>query len=470
VRQVPVEAVRLELLTPAIGSERARAFVDVATESAAVLRGRAVVNVNSTAAGGGVAEMLAGLLPYARGIDIDVRWMVIEAAPEFFAVTKRVHNFIHGSTGDGLGLGPTERECYERALAGQADELLATVRRGDVVILHDPQTLGLAPAVRQAGARVIWRCHIGADRTNQHTDEAWRFLSTYFDDVDAFVVSRLSFAPPGADPATVHVIPPSIDPLQVKNQPLEPDLVDRLLVHAGLVAGDQATPPVFMRPDGSPVRVDRRADVLQLGPPAPADAPLVVQVSRWDRLKDMAGVLQGFSASVDGEAHLLLVGPNVRGVADDPEGAEVLEECTTLWRQLPHAQRERVHLVCLPTADVDENAVLVNAVQRRATVVAQKSLAEGFGLTVTEAMWKDRPVVASAVGGICDQIVDGTSGVLVGDGTDLTGFGRAVRGLLEDPARAAAMGKAAHERALDFMPDVHLMRWAQLLVSSGRAS
>ena len=469
-RQVPVDAVRLDLLTPAIGSERTRAFAARAADTAAVLRGRAVFNVNSTAAGGGVAEMLAGLLPYARGIDIDVRWMVIDAPPEFFAVTKRVHNLIHGSPGDGRGLGAADRDCYLRALAGQADELLATVRRGDVVILHDPQTLGLAPAIRQVGARVIWRCHIGADRADQHTDEAWRFLAPYFDDVDAFVVSRRSFAPPGVDAATVVVIPPSIDPLQVKNQPLEPDLVGRLLVHAGLLAGESASPPIFIRPDGSPVRVDRRADVVQLGPPAPLDAPLVVQVSRWDRLKDMAGVLQAFSTHVDGDAHLLLVGPNVRGVSDDPEGAAVLDECTALWRRLPHAQRERVHLVCLPTADVDENAVLVNAVQRRATVVVQKSLAEGFGLTVTEAMWKDRPVVASAVGGIRDQIVDGTSGVLVDDATDLAGFGHAVQQLLDDPARAAAMGKAAHERALDFMPDLHLIRWADLLVSSGRAS
>jgi trehalose synthase len=470
VRQVPVEAVPLELLTPAIGSERAQAFADAAGETAAVLRGRAVVNVNSTAAGGGVAEMLAGLLPYARGIDVDVRWLVVDAPPEFFVVTKRVHNLVHGNPGDGQGLGAAERDCYEHTLAGQADELLATVRRGDVVILHDPQTLGLAPAVRQAGARVIWRCHIGADRADEHTHAAWQFLSAYFDDVDAFVVSHAGFAPPETDPRKVVVIPPSIDPLQVKNQPLEPDLVDRLLVHAGLVAGEPVAPPVFTRPDGSPVRVDRRADVVQLGPPAPDDVPLVVQVSRWDRLKDMAGVLRAFSSTVDSDAHLLLVGPNVRGVADDPEGAEVLDECTRLWRRLPHAQRERVHLVCLPTADVDENAVLVNAVQRRATVVVQKSLAEGFGLTVTEAMWKGRPVVASAVGGIRDQIVDGISGVLVGDATDLTGFGRAVQQLLDDPARAAAIGKAGHERALDFMPDLHLMRWAELLVSSGRAS
>jgi trehalose synthase len=206
--------------------------------------------------------------------------------------------------------------------------------------------------------------------------------------------------------------------------------------------------------------------MVQLGPPPPLGAPLVVQVSRWDRLKDMAGVMTGFAEHVDGrsDAHLILAGPNVTGVSDDPEGAAVLEECTALWRQLPHGQRRRIHLACLPTADVDENAAIVNALQRRATVVTQKSLAEGFGLTVVEAMWKARPVVASAVGGIVDQITDNESGLLLDNPADLETFGRKVRTLLDNPELAASIGAAAQERSRDFLPDVHLTRWASLLL------
>ena len=156
---------------------------------------------------------------------------------------------------------------------------------------------------------------------------------------------------------------------------------------------------------------------MRTGPPPDPDVPLVVQVSRWDRLKDMPGVMQGFADFVvsDHETQLVLAGPVVSAVSDDPEGAEVLAECWEAWRRLPHHARSRVALACLPMADLEENAVIVNALQRHAAIVVQKSLAEGFGLTVSEAMFKRRPVVASAVGGIADQITDGESGILLRD-------------------------------------------------------
>src|SRR5690606_23106933 len=159
----------------------------------------------------------------------------------------------------------------------------------------------------------------------------------------------------------------------------------------------------------SPGRVDRHVDILQTGPPPPGDVPLVVQVSRWDLLKDMAGVMVGFAEHVATatDAHLVLAGPAVTGVADDPESGRVLADCVEIWRRRPPAHRARVHLACTPMRDPDEAAVIVNALQRHAAVVAQKSLAEGFGVTVAEAMWKSRPIVASALGGIADQIDDG---------------------------------------------------------------
>ena len=197
------------------------------------------------------------------------------------------------------------------------------------------------------------------------------------------------------------------------------------------------------------------------------DAPLVAQVSRWDRLKDPLGVLQAFAEHVHGpdEPHLVLAGPDVFAVADDPEGAGVLEESLAAWRELPARVRRRVHLALLPMDDADENAVIVNALQRRADVVVQKSLAEGFGLTVSEAMWKARPVVATDVGGIRDQIEDGATGRLV-QPRDLETFGRVVRGLLDDPHNAERMGEAAQIRVRDrFLGPRHLGQYVALLES-----
>jgi len=177
------------------------------------------------------------------------------------------------------------------------------------------------------------------------------------------------------------------------------------------------------------------------------DVPLVVQVSRWDRLKDHAGVLRCFAEHCrHPRAHLLLAGPSVAEVADDPEGAEVLAEIRAQRLALQGELRARVHLASLPMEDVDENAAMVNAIQRRADVVVQKSLAEGFGLTVAEAMWKARPVVASRVGGIQDQITHDRNGLLIDDPSDLAAFGRATATLLEDHEGAARLGQEAHRR------------------------
>jgi trehalose synthase len=183
----------------------------------------------------------------------------------------------------------------------------------------------------------------------------------------------------------------------------------------------------------------------------------------------MAGVLTGFAESMGDlpdDVHLMLVGPEVSGVSDDPEGAMVLAECRQIWRRLDERQRRRVHLVCLPMDDGDENAHLVNAIQRRASVVVQKSLVEGFGLTVTEAMWKGAPVVASAIGGILDQVGDGEQGLLLHDPYDLPALGRALGRLLDDPALAARLGAAAHERVLDaFVGDGQLESYVDLIAS-----
>jgi trehalose synthase len=469
---VHVAACTPQRLAPLIGPDRAKRFEKTAEAARELLAGRRVLNVNSTASGGGVAEMLRTLLAYARGAGVDTQWVVIKGDPHFFTITKRIHNNLHGAPGDGGPLGDDERRHYDEILRANADELLALVRPRDIVLLHDPQTAGLAHALSRAGVIVVWRCHVGADNTNEHVERAWAFLRPYLDDADAYVFTRAIYTPDWADPRRVFVIPPSIDPFSAKNQPMSVEEVDAILHYVGLLAGERPGPaPVFSLEDGSIGRINRHVDVLQTGPPPPANVPLVVQVSRWDPLKDMAGVMTAFAEHVDGSgpAHLLLAGPVVTGVADDPEGAATFEHCIEVWRRLPHAERSRIHLACLPMHDPDENAAIVNAIQRHATVVTQKSLAEGFGLTVAEAMWKAKPIAASAVGGIVEQIVSGEHGLLIDDPRDPVEFGHAVRRLLDDPAYAEQLGANARRRAVaEFLGDRHLGQYAELFAELDR--
>ncbi len=336
-----------------------------------------------------------------------------------------------------------------------------------MVLLHDPQTAGLAPALRDVGVRVVWRCHVGLDEQNEHSELAWDFLRPYIEGVDAFVFSCRHFAPPWVPPERLFVIPPSIDPFSAKNELIGPADVECSLRHVGLLAGgSNQAPPTFSRRDGSVGRVRRPVDLLGTGPPPPAEVPLVLQASRWDALKDMPGVMTGFADHVDemGEAHLVLAGPSVDGVADDPEAAAVLDQCLTLWWGLPEPVRRRIHLASIPMDDGDEAAAIVNALQRHADIVVQKSLAEGFGLTVVEAMWKTRPVVGSAVGGIVDQIIPGDTGHLLADPGDLDGFAEVLAGLLADPTEAERLGVNAQAHASEhFLGDRHLEQWADLV-------
>jgi trehalose synthase len=466
--EVEVQALDAARLESLIGIERMARYEQVADAAQAALAGHSVLNVNSAASGGGVAEMLQTLLAYVRGAGVDARWLVIHGDPAFFAITKRVHTWLYGAAGDGGPLGNAERDHYERVLRRNGEELLALIRPGDVVLLHDPQPAGLVQAAKHAGGRVIWRCHVGRDQPNQWTERAWEFLRPYLLDADDFVFSRSAFAPPWAEGGHTHVIPPSIDPFSAKNEPMSRRNVRLALGYVGLLDGDAGPPAVpFTRRDGSPGRINRHVDIVQSGPAPRVDAPLVVQVSRWDHLKDMAGVMEGFAHHVDPGlgAHLVLMGPAVTGVADDPEAAHVYDDCVERWRKLPHAMRGRVHLACVPMADPDEVAAITNALQRHATVVAQKSLAEGFGLTVTEAMWKSRPLVASAVGGIADQIAHEEHGLLIDDPYDLAAFGTAVESLLLDREQAARLGANARERvAGEYLGDRHLDQYAELFV------
>ena len=426
--------------------------------------GRAVWHVNSTARGGGVAELLQSLLAYARGGGVDTRWVVVEGNPDFFQITKRIHNRLHGAAGDGGSLGDAEHAIYDETLRSNAEELAATISPPDIVFLHDPQTAGLVNPIRATGATVVWRCHVGLDLPTDLAREAWDFLRGYVANAHAYVFSRREFVWEGLASDKVWLVAPSIDAFSPKNQALEADAVQAILGVAGVCEDGDSRHATFVREDGTPGRVDRAAEMFQ-DEPIPDGAALVTQVSRWDRLKDPIGVLRCFvDFLADTDAHLLLAGPSVAAVADDPEGAEVLAEVDAYRRELAPVVRRRVHMAALPMDDIQENAAIVNAIQRRSDIVVQKSIAEGFGLTVAEAMWKSRPVVATKAGGIQDQIVDGESGVLLDDPHDLAAMGEALRRLLDDPDHARQLGNAARRRVEEeFLGTRSLIQYEQLL-------
>ena len=468
VKEVDIAPLPTERYETVLAPERVAEFQKDRELARGLFEGRTIWNVNSTASGGGVAEMLRSLLAYARGAGVDARWLVIPGTPEFFAVTKRIHNHLHDFEGDGGELGDNERREYEAALKDSGEELCSIVKPRDIVLLHDPQTAGLVPRLKELGVPVVWRCHVGIDRASDRVRGAWTFLIDYVRQADAYVFSRESFVWEGLEKEKTRLIMPTIDAFSPKNREMDQAAVNAILTTAGLVAATGSEREgLFFRQDGSSATIQRQATMFQTRPLA-LDHRTVLQVSRWDSLKDPVGVIRGFADYVapHSDAHLVYAGPAVEAVSDDPEGREVLDQAISTWKSLPDEQRGRIHLATLPMADGEENAAMVNALQRHSHVVVQKSTAEGFGLTVAEAMWKARPVVASRIGGIQDQIENGRTGILLDDPTDLAAYGQAVLSLLQDERRAVAIGKAAQERVRDeFLGARSLIQYMELLAA-----
>jgi trehalose synthase len=465
-REVAIPALAVERFDAVLADREVRALSRGFQRATTAMAGRTVWCVNSTSTGGGVAQMLHTSLGYALGAGVDARWAVIHGEERFFRITKRLHHMLHGAPGDGLGLRASDREAYSAALDDNAAALARVVAPGDVVILHDPQTAGLAPPLRQLGARLIWRCHVGVDHPNELARAAWGFLRPYLNGIDAYVFSIAAFIWSGIPVDRVFLIPPAIDAASTKNLVLTPTAGAAILHAAGLLESDGPAVASFFRSDRSRAEVRSKADVLQQRPLRPSE-PYVLHISRWDRLKDPVGVMEAFATEIAPvtDHHLILAGAAPDAVSDDPEGAEVLEEVHAAWHAVSPAIRGRIHVASLPTDDPDANAAMVNALQRRAEVVLKKSRAEGFGLGLTEAMWKSRPVVATAVGGVREQVIHNVTGLLVADPGDLRAFGRTVVGLLGDAQRARGLGAAAHRRVRDrFLEPRHLRAWADLLV------
>ncbi|HET8862024.1 MAG TPA: DUF192 domain-containing protein, partial [Solirubrobacterales bacterium] len=268
VREVNVPSQSLERLRGVIEPSAWTRFEAGLRRARELLGERRVWNVNSTSSGGGVAEMLWSWLGLARGAGIDMHWLTIAGTAEFFTLTKRLHNYLHGELGDGGDLGEEERSAYERASRENAEAILTRLGADDVVFLHDPQTAGLIPRLAGAGRTVVWRCHVGADERNELTRAAWDFLAPCVSKADAVVFSRRAYVPDFCEGMPTAIVPPSIDAFSPKNQEIDRERVGAILRRTGLLApldgGDEA-PPVYLRPDGSEARVERRCEVVGEG-------------------------------------------------------------------------------------------------------------------------------------------------------------------------------------------------------------
>lgn len=384
-----------------------------------------LVHVSAAAGGGDVDQLLRGLVSAQAAAGTSVGWAVIGGDATFFAFTRYLHHLLHGGTdsltSDRLA---TSVPHYRSVLGSQAEQLAARLDPGDVVVLHDPQTLGMAPAFAAAGQKVVWHCHVGTTEDASGPSAVWHALATELSSVDSVVSTLPEFAPQAVPAARRHVAAPAVDPHSAGNRALSRSEVTALLADLGLTA------------DAGTGRVEQDA-------PLPEDAPVVLQMSAWEPLKDMSGVLRCLSA-LPADVHVVLAGRDPGETPDDAEGTAVFEEVRELRAGLSPAERARVHLVLLSTQDGERGALTANALQRRADVVLQKSLAEGLGLTVTEAMAKGRAVVAADVGGLRQQVSPGHSGLLV-DPRDLSEVAGALRTLLDDPLLRRRLGKHAVE-------------------------
>jgi trehalose synthase len=375
----------LEGYRSVVGDPPIRALEELAKS----LRGHRIVMVNSTAVGGGVAEILQRLVPLLRELGIPTEWEVMPGDERFYEITKKVHNALHGH---GEGLTPDEFEHYLAVNRRAADRLQLD---GDLVLIHDPQPAALAELRRQNGQKWVWRCHIDLERANP---EALDMIVARVAHYDAAIYSHAAFMPriaPG------FLVPPSIDPLSAKNAPMTDEEIDEVLAP-------------FDLPEG---------------------LPWVTQVSRFDRLKDPVGVIQAFIFARKREkAHLIMAGGSAD---DDPEGAKV-----TLEAREAAKGHDDISILTLPP----DAHRFINALQRRSSVIVQKSLREGFALTVAEGLWKRRAVIASAVGGIPLQVLHERTGILV---RSIEGCAGQIVRLLRDPALRRRLGAAGREHIRD---------------------
>ena len=376
------------------------------------LSGRTVQMVNSTAVGGGVAEMLNRLVPLAEELGLNIRWEVMTGGDDFFEVTKAFHNALHGEPYH------PEPAHFEIFRAYNEQNVKRIPLDAEFVIIHDLQPAGLIEARQQKAGRWIWRCHIDLSHPNP---SVWSFLESYVSQYDGAIFSSPQFA--RQLPIPQHLFYPAIDPLSEKNRELEPEFIMQILTRYSI----------------DPLR------------------PILTQISRFDRLKDPVGVVRAYRiVRRYFDCQLVLAGGSA---TDDPEGAEVLKEVKRAAEDDPDIKV----LELPPWAPLE-----VNALQRASSVVIQKSLREGFGLTVSEALWKKKPVVASAVGGIPNQVIHKHTGLLA---HSVEGTAYQIRYLLSHPEIAARLGEQGHAHVMEnFLITQNLKRYLTLFLALQHAA
>jgi trehalose synthase len=404
----PGRALHLDDYIPVIG----RPEVNEIRAIADYLRGSRVQMVNSTAVGGGVAEILARLIPLMEEVGVPTRWEVMTGGSEFFAVTKAFHNALHGAPYEGT------KAWFDTFLATNEENQRRITLDADYVVIHDPQPVAMIRSRDLPRNHWVWRCHI--DLSNPHPD-VWNFLRPFVEQYDASLFSSPAFTQGIAIPQ--YQFAPTIDPLADKNKELEPEYVQSVFDRFG---------------------IDTKR-------------PIVTQISRFDRLKDPVGVIQAYHiVRKHTDCQLVLAGGSA---SDDPEGNAVLLEAREAAGNDPD-----IHLLNLPPWSYLE----INALQRGSTIMVQKSLKEGFGLTVTEALWKKKPVVAGAVGGILLQVLHKITGMLV---HSVEGCAYQIRYLLANPDVARRLGENGHEHVKEnFLLTANLKRYLILFSILSRRS
>lgn len=463
-RRVNVEPRPLRRVTQHFDAARLELLQQIAPQVRRNLTGQVVYNLDAGASSAGATEMIYAVLAGIQALGVQTRWYTCDIDQSQATRLAPLETMLQG-VGEVTDL-PTSQE-YEAVFDNVARDLCDRANPGDVVALHSPAMAGIAPRLKAAGLRVLWRCHAGPDLPSASSQTAWTYLQPYVDQVDALIVTRPEHQPPWPKPPKTVVIPPSIDPGAARNANMAGDVMVNTLSRASIMwGGDPNVHVEFQRNDGSYGAVRRHHDTLLRGRLIPHDARVITQIGRWDPLKDMTAVVAAFAEHIDqldDDVHLLLVGP--KPTPAETTATTILNDLCHRTDGLPPATQQRVHIATLPTDDADEGAHLINAIQRRSTIVVQKSLAEGFGLAVAEAMWKGKPIVASAVGGLQDQIDDETNGLLVTDPHDLSGFMKQVCRLLDDPHLAAQLGSRAHETVRShYLGDRHLLQFADLLL------
>lgn len=370
------------------------------------LSGKVIQNINSTAVGGGVAEILTRMIPLLKQVGVDARWDVIKGDEKFFLVTKKFHNGLHGVT---VEVSDEELDWFLEINRQNAEEMSF----GDIVYVHDPQPIALIEKRSVIGKNWVWRCHIDFSRPDQRI---WKFLEQYINRYDSAVFSAPAFA--RKLPIKQVLIAPSIDPLSAKNAELPEGYIDS----------------VFER-----FKIDR-------------SRPVVTQISRFDYLKDPIGVIKAYKiAKKRVDIQLVLAGG---GATDDPEGPMVMEQV----QQEADRDKDVFVLFLPPGSDME-----INALQRGSTIVLQKSLREGFGLTVSEALWKAKPVIASAVGGIPLQIAHKYSGILT---HSIDGTAYWIKQLVNEPEYARRLGMNGREHIKNnFLITRHIKDYLLLFIS-----